>query len=357
MTNPAPTAAPKPPTPAPAPAPASQPAAAQPAARDPYGEKRISLDKLPVVGHLKSGTFTPTTPQGETKEPPAGQEPPKEPAAAAEAAAPETPAPTDGQPAGEEGKPAAPETTVLKAKNGKTFKDAAELLATYDASAPEAQRLASENKTMSLTLTEMENQLTEARDSLLKMQEYVLNGNNGPAIPEKYQGKTEEQMLSEMTEPERLDYLLDKREWRKKVDTFKARLESAKTESEAIAARIKSEMSRVEQMMTKETDKYPDFEALGPLREDILKESPHLANRPDTPYLTYYLARGIMADREAKEKLRLEEESRAAARAKAGGAAASAGAGAPAPSAKAPAPKDDGLRGLVKAAKALKGSF
>lgn len=351
MTTSAPqTAAPATQAPAQAPAaPASQPAPATSApARDPYGEKRVSLDKLPVVGHLNRGKFTPAS---------AETDKPAQDSAATEAAAADNATDKSGQPATEDGKPATQEPGVLKAENGKTFKDAAELLATYNASAPEAKRLDSENKTLKLTNAEMQNQMTELRDSLLKMQEYIMNATHAPVVPEKYQGKTEAEMLAEMTEPEKLDYLLDKREWKKKVDTFKAKLETAKTESEAIATKTKAEIARVEQVMAQDKTKYPDFEALSPLRAEILQESPHLANRPDTPYLTYYIARGIMADMEAREKARLETESRARAGTEAAGAAASAGAGAPAQAGKSSAPKNDGLRGLVKAAKALKGSF
>jgi hypothetical protein len=332
-------------TPAPAAAPASAPATpAQ--GRDTYGDKIVSLSKIPVVGHIKDGEFKPVQKPG--------QEPPAEPAATPEGE--EATEVTDGQPEGTEEKPAA-ETAVLKAKNGKTFKDAAELLATYDASAPEAQRLAGENKTLTLTIGGLESQLAETRDSLLKMQEYIANSAYSPNVPEKYKGMPETEMLAAMTEDERFEYRLDKREWSKKVEAFKTKMMNAKAESEALAGKIKAEIARVETTMSQDTASYPDFTELAPLRAEILKESPHLANRPDTPYIAYYVARGIMADRERAEKTRLEAESRANAGKQAAGAAAAAGAGAPAGAKGSSAPKNDGLRGLVNAAKGLKGHF
>lgn len=335
------------------------PAAAPAQARDPYGDKRVSLSQMPVQGFIKNGKYTPAAKPAGT-EPPADTDPKAEPAP--QTAAPETDPTattdtTDGQPTGTDDKVDGKGATELKAKNGKVFKDAAELLATYDASAPEAQRLAGENKNLHLTLTDVEHQLTEARESLLKMQEYVLSSTNSPAVPEKYKGMSEEEMLKQMTEPEKMDYWYDKRELTKRMDAFKAKLENAKTETEAIATKTKAEIAKVEARMTQDKDSYPDFVELAPLRSDILKESPHLANRPDTPYISYYIARGIMADKERQEKARLEAESREKAKTQAAGAAASAGAGAPAQAGKSPAPKDDGLRGLVKAAKSLKGHF
>jgi hypothetical protein len=259
---------------------------------------------------------------------------------------------------GKPGEPAAqPGATVLKAKNGREFKDQAELLNTYDESSGEAMRLATEAKTYKLTTDDISAKLNEANNTILAMQEYIGNSAYTPNVPEKYKGMPEAEMLAAMTEDEKLDYRLDRREWNKKVDNFKTQMTNAKQESEALAVRTKAEIDRVEGVMSQDKDNYPDFTELAPLRNEIFKQSPHLANRPDSHYVAYYMARGIVSTKEKAEAAKLEAESRASAASAATAAAANGGGGAPQAPARSPTPKDDGLRGLVKAAKGLKSSF
>ena len=320
--------------------------------RDTYGEKRLNLSNVPVIGYTKAGKFTPVT-EGQKPE---NQEPPKD-------QAPQTP-PADTEDSNDEnGQPAddnalSPEnTSVLKAQNGKTFKDAAELLTTYDTSATEAVRLAGETKTTKIAMEDMNGKVQAANATILAMQEYINNAAYMPNVPEKYKGMTESEMISSMTEDEKLDYQLDKREWKKKVDSFKTQMSKAKDESESLAKAVTAEMARVEQAMSKDPVKYPDFAVLEPLRAEILKESPHLANRPDSPYVAFYMAHGILALKEKEETARLEADSRNKAAETAKAEAANGGGGAPPKADDKSAPKDDGLRGLVKAAKATKGTF
>lgn len=350
MTVPKTTPANSPTTPAPA-APAAP--AAPSAGRDTYGDRKVSLTDMPLTGYQTKRGFVPAE---EGKKPTPKQEPEPTPA--------DDTAGKEGAPENEGGQPAeAPEApaaaTPLKAKNGKTFKDAAELLESYDASAPEAKRLADENKTFKLTMDDISAKLTDANSTILKMEEYIANSAYTPNVPEKYKGMTETEMLENMTEDEKLDYKLDKREWKRKVESFKTQMANAKAEAESIAKQTKAEIAKAEQVMSQDTASYPDFTDLTPLREEIMRQSPHLANRPDSPYVTYYMAMGILALKERTEASRLEAQSRQAAEGKAKSAAAAAGSGAPASGGKSPAPKakDDGLRGLVKAGKDLKGYF
>ena len=317
--------------------------------RDTYGEKRLNLSNVPIIGHTNAGKFTPVTDGQEQT--PNDEQTPQTPPADTEASNAE-----NGQPADDNATP--PEnTSVLKAQNGKTFKDTAELLTTYDNSATEAVRLAGESKTMKIAMEDMNGKVQAANATILAMQEYINNAAYMPNVPEKYKGMTETEMLGSMTEDEKLDYQLDKREWKKKVDSFKTQMAKAKDESESLAKAVTAEMARVEQAMSKDPVKYPDFAALEPLRAEILKESPHLANRPDAPYVSFYMAHGILALKEKEETARLEAESRNKAAERAKAEAANGGGGAPPKANDKSAPKDDGLRGLVKAAKATKGTF
>lgn len=319
---------------------APQTPAPAPANHDTYGDKRISIMDIPVIGQEGQ----PPAPKAE------GNPPAPEPEG-------QTPAPevVDGKPV--ETPEPQPGNTVLKAKNGREFKDQSELLTTYDASSTEAQRLAGEAKTLKITGEDTSNKLKEANATILAMQEYIGNAAYQPNVPEKYKGMNESEMIAQMTDDEKLDYKLDKREWGKKVESFKTQMANAKAESEAIAVRIKAEIDRVESVMSSDKANYPEFTELAPLRNEILKQSPHLANRPDSHYVAYYMAFGIASTREKAESARLTEQSRATAAANAASAAANGGGGAPQTPGKSPAPKDDGLRGLVKAGKALKGAF
>ena len=328
-------------------APAATPAAAPATtSTDTYGDKVVAISKLPVAGYQKGNRFTPATADNTPTEASA------DPAAPVVEAAPEV---VDGKPA--ETPAAQPASVTLKAKNGREFKDHTELLNTYDASSTEAMRLATEAKTQKMAVEDMSGKLTEANATILAMQEYIGNGAYTPNVPEKYKGMTEPEMMDAMTEDEKLDYRLDRREWTKKVENFKTQMATAKQESEALAARTKAEIDRVETVMSQDNDSYPDFTELAPLRNEIFKQSPHLANRPDSHYVAYYMAQGIVAAKEKAEAVRLETESRNKAAGHASAAAANGGGGAPQQPGKSPAPKDDGLRGLVNAAKGLKSSF
>jgi len=327
-------------TPAPAPAPTAH-------NTDTYGDRTISLKDIPIVGYQNKGTFTPAKKEGE--EPPPEHE-------ANEQEGEDKPPEAEGQPEGD-GQAKPENVTVIKAKNGKVFKDLTELLNTYDESSPEAVRLANDNKVKSLAMLDMENKNKEANATILAMQEYIGNAAYTPNVPEKYKGMPEAEMIAAMTDDEKLDYRLDKREWSKKVESFKAQMANAKTESEAIAAKIKGEMEQTEAAMSKDTAQYPGFTELAPLRAEIIKQSPHLDNRPDTHYVAYYMAEGILSLKAKAEAARLEVESRGNAANQANAAAANGGGGAPQAPGKSPAPKDDGLRGLVKAGKTIKGTF
>ena len=315
--------------------------------RDVYGDKRISLDSLPVIGYEKGSRFTPVEKAGAVKPEP------------------QEPAATDGDEEvveGENGQPDNPAdgktvVNVLKAKNGKTFKDATELLSTYENSTTEAVRLAGETKTLKISNTDLANKLNEANQSILAMQEYLGNAAFMPNIPEKYKDMTEREMLDSMTEDEKFDYMSSKRDWKNKVTNFKDKLATAKEESERIAKATAAEITRNEAIMAQDTAKFPDFEVLAPLRAEILAQSSHLANRPDSPYISYFMAYGIAAKAEKDEATRLEAESRSNAAARANADAANSNSGVPPTPEPKKQKKDDGLRGLVSAAKSIKNTF
>jgi len=305
--------------------------------RDTFGKKGLKLEDIPITGHVKGGVFTP-----------AGEQSPDDGSVkVGDRTQPDT---NVAEQLGEDGKPVVSVPTTLKAKNGRGFKDSAELLATYDNSSTEAMRLASESKTQQLMTDDLTSKLQEANATILNLQQYVGNG----SMPD---AKSEEQ-LAAMTEDERFNYRLEKREWTKKIDAFKQQMATVKADSEALSARVKAEIAHNEQVMTANTTKYPEYAETAPLRAEILKESPYLANRTDSPYVSYYIALGVMALREKEQIAALEVKSRQDAEAKARSEAAVGGGGAPSADKPTPTPRDEhGLQGMVAAAKKLKGSW
>lgn len=304
---------------APAGSPAPSPAAptAAPAGHDAWDKMGVSLDDLPIVGQ-EAG----------------------EPDKADTAADGGEPAKPEGQAAAEGG---------LKTKAGRVFKDSAELLETYENSSTEGLRLASDLKTMKVAHEALNAKLQEANAALMELQDYVGTAGIFPGA------KTPDEVAA-MTEEEKYNYYFTKREWENKRTAYSKRIEGAKKESEDYARSVKAAIADTEHTLAGDTVNYPGFTESAHLRAEILKNSPHLDNRSDTPYVTYFIAQGLLAGREKSESVRLEGESKKQAAAK---AAAEAGqvAGAPSTGDK-PAPKDTtGLDRTVQAFKARRAGF
>ncbi len=310
---------------APAPAGEKTPATPAPApeggkARDAWDRMGVSLDDLPVVGGKK-----------------------------------ETPAPEAGETEGEGGEPAKPTAqppaeSKLMTKAGRVFKDPAELLTAYENSSTEGMRLATELKTSKASMEAMNARLQEANTALTELQDYI--GQTGV-----FPGAKTQEEIAAMTEEERYNYYSDKRAWDDKRKAYSERIANAKKESEEYAKMVRNAISRIEQEMAADAVAYPGFTDTATLRTEILKNSPHLDNRPDTPHVTYFIAQGLLAMREKAEAERLEAASKQKAKDESGAAGQAAGGGAPSTGNK-PAPKDKtGLDRTVAAYKARRAGF
>ncbi len=303
---------------------APTPAAAAPdkgGQRDAWDRMGVSLDDLPVVeGGNEEGE---ATAEGNTNE-------------------------DGGEPAKPEAKPDT--GSELTTKAGRVFKTPTELLTAYENSSNEGVRLAAEIKTIKAAHEALNGQLQEANKALMELQEYVSTTGTFPGA------KTPDEVAA-MTEEERYNYYSDKRAWEAKRTEYSNRISNAKKAAEEYAKNVRSIIDRTEREMAADTAAYPGFTDMAELRGEILKNSPHLDNKPDTPYVTYFIAKGLLAGREAAEKARLEAESQQKAKADAEAASRQAGGGAPSAGGK-PAPKENtGLDRTVAAFKRRRGGF
>ena len=300
------------------------PQAAPAEGRDAWDKMGVSLDDLPLIqGGDKQEANEPKVTDGTTTE-------------------------NDGEPAKTEA--TAPAGSELKTKAGRVFKDPTELLTAYENSSEEGIRLHNEMKSMKLAQDALNTQLQEANKALVELQEYVSTSGTFP-------GAKSPEEVAAMTEEERYNYYSSKREWDGKRKAYTDRITNAKKEAEEYAQSVKASIARTEQEMASDSERYPGFTDMAPLRTEILKNSPHLDGRTDTPYVTYFIAKGIMADREKAEAKRLEKESTDQAKAKADAAARQAGGGAP-PTGDKPAPKEKtGMESVVGAFKARRSGF
>lgn len=318
---------------APAPAPASPAAPAAPAAstQSVYGKKGVYLADLPVIGAPQQ------PPQPDGKPAPAAEPPAAEPAAPADGAAPdpENPDPAAAAPGAE-----------LVAVNGRKFKDPTELLASYNASTTEAQRLYAAERTAASEAAAYREQMEAANAALLELHGQVGAGAfPGLKLPD---GTVMTEVTAQTDEETRINFYGEKRDWMRKQEDLKKSLAAAKDKAAAYATQVREQMAEVDKRMTAEVAKFPDYVALKDIREDILKSSPFLANKPETPYITYLIAMGVRAMTERQAVAKAEAESRRQAAATAAGAAASSqGAGLPPAGARGSKPKNDGLDSLV----------
>lgn len=304
-------------------APAAAPAPAKGGARDAWDRMGVALEDLPIIGADPAKG-------GEKPEPEKGE-----------------PEDDGGEPADTGAQP--PAGTELKTKAGRTFKDPTELLSAYENSSTEGMRLATDLKAAKAVHESLNAKLQEASKALTEMQEYVSTTGTFP-------GAKSQEDVAAMTEEERYNYYSEKRSWEQKRMEYANRIKNAKTEAEDYAKQVKTTIERTEHAMAADTESYPGFTETAALRAELLKNSPHLDGRADTPYVTYFIAKGLMAGRAEAEKARLEAESQRRAKSESEAASRQAGGGAP-PAGKEPAPTKTGIDRAVDAYKRRRAGF
>lgn len=284
----------------------------------PFGTRGISLEALGYQNHPKAAQ-PPATDQG-------GQPAGKAPENAAgetdygEKREPETEIPEEKAPPEENEPP-----QEVMAANGRKYK-VVELVKAFDESSREGIRLAQVVKTKDFALNDVSEQLAEANKTILSMQGYIGAG----AYP---QAKTKEE-IEAMDEEQKQNYYADKREWTKKVDEFKRKMQTAKEETEKAAAELKTAQERTMVKMESDQSAFPGFKELKPDISKVMENTPALARLPEGPFIAYYVCMGdayvtflANARNRTDESRRRAADEAAAAAAAAGGTSAPAAAG------------------------------
>lgn len=218
----------------------------------------------------------------------------------------ETPATetTDGQ----ETEPQTQQQTVTETPfeiDGRTFASKAELITAYKNSSTEGVRL---NK----LAKEYEFKLAEREAKLLEMEAKQFDAPfPGILSPDKEQ---EEAQLSMMPQHKQTEYILAKREWAQKQEQAKQEHAQRLQQSAEQQKHIKEVIEQSTKDMESKPEEYPNFKELTPIMQRIVELSPSIANRPETPYLSYWVAYGLNAYN--KERALKAETSKAAAETK-----------------------------------------
>ena len=274
--------------------------------QDAWADKSVGLDDMPIIGTSKvpGGVIDPIT--SETKP----EVKPEDTSNTGEQVKEPKPENGKGQPQTKEGEG---DSSVFTATNGRKYKNVDELGNAFNESSKEGIRLSTQYNELKSNYTSSNDQLTEAQKTILSLQEFVGEGG--------YPDTKSAEEISEMTEEDKHRYFTGKEKWTDKVETFKTKLKNAKTETEAYNKQLSETIRENETTMTKDTNQFPDFVQLKPLRDKILGETSWLNNRVESPYISYLCAYAL-AEIKAKElATKASDDSRQAAANKAGGEA------------------------------------
>lgn len=243
---------------------------------------------------------------------------PEVPKPVAEAAKTEEPKIVDGKPVA----PVANQPVVPEKLWAGQFKRPEDMEVAHLQSSKEGRRLAGELKARETALEAANAQVKELTDKL----------NMGPELKEltdaDMQNMTPQQIALHVTkqaEQQRLKASL--------AEKSVAQAKATKQEQEARSTAI-MERSRA---MENDKERYPDYNELVPVMEDILDFEPMLSGHPGSPLVLYYAAKGYRAAQGAAEAAKASATSEEKAKVKAAADASAAGGTGPTSSAAVPA--------------------
>lgn len=170
--------------------------------------------------------------------------------------------------------------------DGRTFASKAELITAYKNSSAEGKRLAALEKERAVQLADLEKKVLDLEEKL-EDQPFP-----GLLSPDEAQEAAQLEMLPQHRQTE---YILNKKDWEKQRAAAKAQREQKKAQLEEASKRTKQLIEEHEQGMAQNKEKYPMFEELKPTRDKIVELTPAIANRPETPFLSYWIAYGLEA--------------------------------------------------------------
>lgn len=175
--------------------------------------------------------------------------------------------------------------------DGRTFTTRDELITAYKNSSAEGIRLDRLTKNY-------QHEVSELTKKLLELEE------KQGALP--FPGllsldpEQEAAQLEMLPNHKQTEYILNKKDWEKQQTVLKEQREQRKAQLVTSDTGVKEAIETSEKEMTSQTDKYPGFEKLKPTMAKIIELTPSIANRPETPYLSFWIAYGLDAFSKAK---------------------------------------------------------
>lgn len=170
--------------------------------------------------------------------------------------------------------------------NGRTFASKDELATAYRNSSAEGIRLNKVVETKELQLQELNKKLLELEDKL----------GDAPFPGLLSTDKDQEAAQLEMLpQAKQMEYILNKKEWEKTQAATKQAREQQRTQMVEGEKRVKEAIKQSEQEMIEQPEKYPGYSKLKPTMDKIIELTPSIANRPETPYLSFWIAYGLNA--------------------------------------------------------------
>jgi hypothetical protein len=91
------------------------------------------------------------------------------------------------------------------------------------------------------------------------------------------------------------EYILAKRDWEQKQAGLKTEREQRKAQLTESEKHMQEVIAESEKGMIAEPARYPGYESLKPTMAKIIELTPSIANRPETPYLSFWIAYGLNA--------------------------------------------------------------
>ena len=170
--------------------------------------------------------------------------------------------------------------------NGRTFTSKDELVTAYKNSSSEGIRLAKANE-------EFQHKMNEMHAQLLEMEEAQTSAPfPGLLSTDKAQ---EEAQLEMLPQHKQTEYILSKREWEQKQTGLKEANAQSRKQIKESSKHVKELIARNDQDMAGKPAEFPGYKDLKPTMDKIVELTPLLANRPETPYLSFWIAYGLNA--------------------------------------------------------------
>lgn len=189
--------------------------------------------------------------------------------------------------------------------DGRTFATRDELITAYKNSSSEGKRL-------DALVKERERMLAEREQKVLELEEkFAEQPFPGLLSTDKEQEAAQLDMLSTAKQTE---YILAKREWEATQRAAKEQRVQQKAALEESTKSVRKVIENNEREMTTKVAEYPGFAELKPTREKIIELTPCIANRPETPYLSFWIAYGLDAFNKAEAAKKKGIEGKDAAR-------------------------------------------